>query len=131
MTGRQRSLGEKSPEFDQDLLTVRRSESLRDVFHDACIARFGDLETAAEALNRAFAPEGRPVSGASLRVAIRQKERNYWRGEWIAIIADHPLFQAWLTSLRMTPEQENAAMREYFATEAPGILRGFDRKVQR
>lgn len=115
------------PGFDVDAKAARRSRAFVDLVVDAMERRFGSLETATEvALDGIFGPEGRPVSGSQLRAAARQAERNYFRAEWVIVVADDPEVVAFFASFRRTPEQELAALREHMAKNARGELERFD-----
>lgn len=114
------------PGFDVDAKAARRSRAFVDLVVDAMERRFGSLETAAAVLDGIFGPEGRPVSGSQLRASARQAERNYFRAEWVIVVADDPEVVAFFASFHRTPEQQLAALREHMAKNARGELERFD-----
>ena len=131
MKAPQATFGERVPAFEQDVATMRAGRTLIDVVADALVRRFGTFEDAAQALDRAFGPEGRPVSGSTLRAAVKGVERNYFRAEWVALVADDEEVRAFFVRPVRTPAEELAAMREFMAKDSPGALDRFDRKVRR
>lgn len=127
----QTEMGARAPGFDTDPRAARRGRALVDVVVDALERRYGSLEAAAAALDAVFGPEGRPVSGTQLRAAARQAERNYFRAEWIALVADDPEVVAFFAAYRRTPTEQLAALREHMAKNARGELERFDRAEAR
>lgn len=122
----QTTMGERTPGFDVDTKAARRGRAFIDVVLDAMERRHGSLEAAAAVLDAVFGPEGRPVSGTLLRACARQAERNYFRAEWVVIVADDPEVVAFFASFRRTPAEELAALREHMAKNARGELERFD-----
>jgi hypothetical protein len=131
---KQITLGERSPAFDHDVLTARRGRALIDVVGDALLRRFGTWESAATALDKAFGPEGRPVSPSVLRASFApsgETARTYPRCEWVAMVADDEDVRAYFIAPVRTPAEELVALREHLLKDAPGSLERFERKVRR
>lgn len=134
MKSKQTTLGERVSAFDHDALTARRGRTLKEIVGDALLRKYGTWEAAAEALDRAFGPEGRPVSASTLRASFAtsgEAARTYPRIEWIAAVADDDEVRAYFNEPIRTPAEELAAIREFMAKDAPGSLDRFDRKVRR
>lgn len=64
------------------------SEAVLDAAYRA--ACDNDLGRSAATLDAAFGPEGRHISESQLRVCLKQRERNYARLEWAALLVMLP-----------------------------------------
>jgi hypothetical protein len=126
---RQLELADKSPAFAMPPGMDRLARTMVEAIGDALLRRFGSYEAAAAALDAVFGPQGRPVSGSTLRACFSGVERNYPRLEWAALVLDDPLVVMALTPKRLTPEEELRMLREHLAHNARGELERFDRRV--
>lgn len=126
----QMSLGERAAAFDADPLTGARAVAFQATVKAALIRKFGSLEEAAQAADRAFGPVlGHYCSSQSMSAAFSESnERNYWRGEWCVLVMDDAEVRAFFDEPVIDPAEELAAMREHFAARAPDSLASYDRK---
>jgi hypothetical protein len=128
----QMTLGERSVAFDADPYTSAAAARFQAAVKAALVRKYGSLEDAAAAADRAFGPEGRYVSGESMRAAFSPlNERNHWRGEWVMLVREDAEVRAFFEAPRVDPAEELAALREYMAQRAPDALGNYDRKAGR
>ena len=128
----QMAFAEKAPAFEADPATAVRAAQFKTAVKAALVRKFGDLEAAARAADRAFGPEGRFTSGELMRACFADSaERNHWRGEWVSLVMDDAEVRAFFAEPIVDPAEELREMREFFARRAPDALDGYDRKAGR
>ena len=127
MKSRQVDMAERNAIFGSNPVVEGRGKALGEAVRDALLRRYETWEGVAAAISAAFGY----VSSAIVKAAFSGAERNYWRGEWITLVADDPDVRAAVAPVPRDPVEENAKMREHFARRAPGELENFDRRMGR
>lgn len=107
-----------------------RASDLRDRVNNA-IRRLGSTKVAAHQLDQIFGPSGRGVGESTLRAAMNESERNYFRLEWIVLVDRDEEVRSFFAKPALSPEEENRAMRDFIATNAPGLVPGMLRALGR
>lgn len=127
MKSRQVEMADREKRFGTNLIMEARGKSLGEAVRDALLRRFETYDGVAAALSAAFGH----VTGQIVKVAFAGAERNYWRGEWILLVADDPEVRAAVAPPPTDPVEAYRALREQLARRAPGELEIFDRKLGR
>lgn len=127
MKTRQIDLASRSPAFGENPKAEGRGKALGEAVRDALLRRYLTWEGVAEAISAAFGA----VTAATVRAAFAGTERNYWRGEWIVLVADDPEVREAVAPPPVDPAAAYHSLREQLARRAPGELEIFDRKLGR
>lgn len=127
MKSRQTDMADRERRFGQNPIAEARANALKDAVCAALLDRYGNYPGVAEALSAAFGH----VSEATVKACFADSERNYWRGDWIILVADYPDVRAAVAPPPVDPAAELARLREHLARRAPGELENFDRRVGR
>lgn len=127
MKARQTDMAARVPAFGANPIAASRADALKDAVCAALLDRYGSYPAVAEALSAAFGN----VSEATVKACFSGAERNYWRGEWIVLVADYPDVRAAVSPPPKDPAEELAKLREHLARRASGELENFDRRMGR
>ena len=127
MKSRQVDMAERNAIFGSNPVVEGRGKALGEAVRDALLRRYETWEGVAAAISAAFGY----VSAAIVKAAFSGAERNYWRGEWVALVADDPDVRAASAPPPRDPAAELGQLREYLARHYPKALDDFDRRQGR